>query len=89
MKKKKKVIAFIVYVDDMVVTRDDDKERLTLHKYMSSEYVMKDLGALKYFLRIKVSQNKSGIFLSQRKYTLDLLQENGMSACQPIAKPIE
>lgn len=72
-----------------MVTRDDDKERLTLQKYLSSEFVMKDLGALKYFLRIKVSQNKSGIFLSQRKYTLDLSQENLMSACQPIATPVE
>lgn len=72
-----------------MVTRDDDKELLTLQKYRSSEFVMKDLGALKYFLRIKVSQNKSGIFLSQRKYTLDLLQENLMFAYQPIATPVE
>lgn len=78
----------MVYVNDTVVTRDDDKERLTLQKYPSSEFAMKDPGALKYFLRIKVSQNKSGIFLSQRKYTLDLLQENVLSACQPIATPV-
>jgi len=44
---------------------------------------MKDLGPLKYFLGIEVSRSSNGIFLSQRKYTLDLLQETGMSACQP------
>lgn len=50
---------------------------------------MKDLGDLKYFLGIEVSRCKSGIFLSQRKYTLDLLQETGMSACQPVETPLE
>jgi hypothetical protein len=30
-----------------------------------------------------MSRSKKGIFLSQRKYTLDLLQEISMLACQP------
>ena len=42
---------------------------------------MKDLGSLKYFLGIEVSWSSSGIFLSQRKNELDLLQETGMLAC--------
>ena len=50
---------------------------------------MKDLGPPKYFLRIEVSRSKMGIFLSQRKYTLDLLHETGMSGCQPIDTPME
>ena len=50
---------------------------------------MKDLGPLKYFLGIEVSRSQKGIFLSQKKYTLDLLQETGMSACQPVDTPIE
>ncbi|RVX03714.1 Retrovirus-related Pol polyprotein from transposon RE1 [Vitis vinifera] len=50
---------------------------------------MKNLGHLKYFLRIEVSRSSEGIFLSQRKYALDLLQETGMSGCQPINTPIE
>ena len=50
---------------------------------------MKDLGPLTYFLRIEVSRSNKWIFLSQRKYALDLLQEIGMSACQPIDTPIK
>ena len=50
---------------------------------------MKDLGPLKYFLRMEVSRSSERIFLSQRKYALDLLQETGMSGCQPVNIPIE
>ena len=46
---------------------------------------MKDLGSLKYFLRIEVSRGKSGIFLSQMKYIIDLLKETGMLACKLVA----
>ena len=56
---------------------------------MSREFEMKDLGSLKYFLGIEVSRSNEGIFLSQRKYALDFLQETRMSGCQPVDTPIE
>ncbi|RVW74193.1 Retrovirus-related Pol polyprotein from transposon RE1 [Vitis vinifera] len=46
-------------------------------------------GLLKYFLGIEVSRSSERIFLSQRKYALDLLQETGMLRCQPVDTPIE
>ncbi|KAH9666171.1 retrovirus-related pol polyprotein from transposon RE1 [Citrus sinensis] len=88
-KRQGKITALIVYVDDMVVTGNDEEETEALQKYLSREFEMKDLGALKYFLGIEVSRSKGGIFLSQRKYALDLLHETGMTACQPIDTPIE
>ena len=88
-KEHGKITALIVYVDDMVVTGNDPDERKALQSYLSSEFEMKDLGHLKYFLGIKVSRYNKGIFLSQRKYALDLLQETGMSACQPADTPVE
>ncbi|KAH9774809.1 retrovirus-related pol polyprotein from transposon RE1 [Citrus sinensis] len=88
-KRQGKITALIVYVDDMVVTDNDEEETEALQKYLSREFEMKDLGALKYFLGIEVSRSKGGIFPSQRKYALDLLHETGMTACQPIDTPIE
>lgn len=48
-----------------------------LKAYLSACFHMKDLGALKYFLGIKVAKGDAGLFLSQRKYTLDILTEEG------------
>ena len=39
----------------MVVTENDPDERKDLRTYLSSEFEMKDLGHLKYFLGIEVS----------------------------------
>jgi hypothetical protein len=50
---------------------------------------MKNLGGLKYFLGIEVSRTRTGIFLSQRKYVLDLLAETGMIDCKPASTPME
>ena len=49
---------------------------------------MKNLGGLKYFLGIKVVRSSEGIFLTQRKYVLDLFAEIGMLNCKPIDTPI-
>ncbi|RVW54499.1 Retrovirus-related Pol polyprotein from transposon RE1 [Vitis vinifera] len=88
-KQHGKITALIVYVDDMVVTGNDPKKRKALQNYLSREFEMKYLGPLKYFLGIEVFRSSEGIFLSQRKYVLDLLQETRMSGCQLVNTPIE
>lgn len=51
-------------------------------------FEMKDLGQLKYFLGIEGFWLKEGIFISQKKYILDLLAETGMVDCKPAETPI-
>jgi len=68
----------------MIVTGDDQKEIQRLQKYLATKFEMKELGELKYFLRIKVARSKHGIFLSQWKYVLDFLAETGMLDCKPV-----
>jgi hypothetical protein len=84
-----KVAILIVYVDDIVITGDNQKEIDDLKCHLAQEFEVKDLGHLRYFLGIEVSRGSKGIFLSQRKYTLDLLRETGMHGCRPVATPIE
>ena len=88
-KQHGKITALIVYIDDMVVTGNDPDERKALQSHLSSEFKMKDLNHLKYFLGIEVSRSDKGIFLSPRKYALHFLQETSMSACQPADTLVE
>lgn len=44
---------------------------------------------LKYFLGIEIALNYEGLFLSQRKYALDILAETGMLGCKLADFPIE
>jgi hypothetical protein len=44
---------------------------------------------LKYFIGIEVARSRHGIFLSQRKYVLDLLKEMRMLGCKAVDNPIE
>ena len=73
----------------MIVTGDDQAEMQNLQKYLASEFGMKSLGDLKYFLGIEVVRSKHSIFLSQRKYILDLLAETRILDCKPIDTPSE
>ena len=73
--KRGKATVLIVYVDDTVVTENNLDKVERLKAYLRIEFEIKDLGKLKYFLGIKVARSNKGIFLSQRKYVLDLLKE--------------
>jgi len=74
-RRQGKITTLIIYVDDMIITGDDSEEIYRLEKHLAMEFEMKNLGGLKYFLGIEVARSKQGIFLSQRKYVLDLLAE--------------
>nr|GEV41505.1 hypothetical protein [Tanacetum cinerariifolium] len=53
-----------------------------------TEFEMKDLRNLKYFLGIEVLRSPKGIFICQKKYILDLLAEIGMINCKPADTPM-
>ena len=88
-KERDKVTVLIVHVDGIVVTRDDLEEILNLKEYLGEEFEIKDLSKLRYFLGIEVAQSNMGIFISQRKFVLNLLEETSMLGCKPAGSPIE
>lgn len=59
-----------------------------IQEELNNEFEMKNLGGLKYFLGIEVARSKQGIFISQRKYVLDLLTEVGLLEYKPTETPI-
>ena len=83
------VTDLLVYVDDIIVTGNDENEQNLLKQCLTKEFEIKQLGRLKYFLGIEVAHSKQGIFISQQKYVTDLLKETGKLACKPADTPID
>ncbi|GKV48664.1 hypothetical protein SLEP1_g55465 [Rubroshorea leprosula] len=76
-----KFITVLIYVDDSIITRNDPGGISTLKVYLHTKFSIKDLGPLKYFLGIEVTQTPNGIVLSQRKYALDILTKADWAGC--------
>lgn len=79
----------LLYVDDMVITGNNEKAINDLKKFLNSCFKIKDLGPLRYFLGIEVARSKAGITVCQRKYTLDILEEAGLLGTKPAKVPME
>ena len=60
-----------------------------IKKFLHSQFHLKDLGDLNYFLGIEVSSSKNGIFISQRKYALEIIKDAGLLGAAPIDTPME
>lgn len=88
-KRKGVELRVLIYVDDLLVCCNDSVALAQFKEYLSRCFFMKDLGKLKYFLGIEISPSQDGMFLSQRKYVLDIISEMGLLASKPVATPLE
>lgn len=75
----------LLHVDDIILTGSSDFFLNSLINQMSSQFSMKDLGDLCYFLGIEAvfSSSRDIITLTQKKYTIDLLVKAKMIDCKP------
>ena len=81
--------ALLIYVDDILITGNDQKAIDSLKLFLHSRFRLKDLGNLKYFLGIEVSASKRGIFVCQRKYALEIIKDAGLLGAAPVDTPME
>jgi Reverse transcriptase (RNA-dependent DNA polymerase) len=79
----------LVYVDDLIITGNNQLEINCVKRDLKNKFDIKDLGKLKYFLGIEIVHSPKGLFISQRKYTLDLLKEIGKLECKPASTPTD
>ena len=63
-----KITILIVYVDDIILTKNHINEMDKLKEVLANEFEIKDLRPLKYFLGMEVDRSKKGIVVSQWKY---------------------
>jgi hypothetical protein len=86
--KKSVTIYLLVYVDDIIVTSFSPAAIDALLMDLNSDFALKDLGHLHYFLGIEVKQLADGVVLSQTKYATDILHRVGMLSCKLVMTPL-
>ncbi|KAK4366366.1 hypothetical protein RND71_014246 [Anisodus tanguticus] len=83
-------LAYIMlYVDDIILTTSSDKLCKSIMSLVNSEFDMKDLRPLSYFLGIVVTHHAGSLFLSQRKYAAEIIKRADMSSCKSSPTPVD
>uniref|UniRef100_A0A2N9I8J5 Reverse transcriptase Ty1/copia-type domain-containing protein n=1 Tax=Fagus sylvatica TaxID=28930 RepID=A0A2N9I8J5_FAGSY len=83
------ITLLLLYVDDMIITGDDVQGIQDLKRFLGQHFEMKDLGPLSYFLGLEVSSSSDGYYLTQAKYTSDLISRAGITDSKIVDTPIE
>ena len=63
----------MLYVDDLLITRNSTKEIGSIKSSLHSEFSMTDLGLLRQFLGLEIEKYEVGIKARQQNYVADLL----------------
>ncbi|GJS60999.1 ribonuclease H-like domain-containing protein [Tanacetum coccineum] len=83
------VAYLLIYVDDIILTASSPVLLQQIVDSLHNEFDMTDLGALTYFLGISAVRHPKGLFLSQKKYALQLLERAHMVHCNPSRTPVD
>jgi hypothetical protein len=60
---------------------------VAVKRILHDKFFMTDMGPLHFFLGLEISQDESGIKLSQAKYARDLLERFHMTDCKSASTP--
>ncbi|XP_028965114.1 uncharacterized mitochondrial protein AtMg00810-like [Malus domestica] len=81
------IVVLLLYVDDVILTGSSFQLIAQVIKALTTEFEMKDLGDLHYFLGLQISHTAEGLFVSQSKYISELVAKVDLQACKPCATP--
>ncbi|XP_043714849.1 uncharacterized mitochondrial protein AtMg00810-like [Telopea speciosissima] len=79
----------LLYVDDMIITGNDEGEVAKLRAELSIRFEMRDLGELNHFLGLEVEKVNDGIFLSQKGYAKKLIERFGINSSKLCSTPLD
>ena len=82
-----KLIVAQVYVDDIIFGSTKDELAHNFSKLMQAEFEMSMIGELNHFLGLQIHQQESGIFISQSKYTKNLVKKLGLESASFVRTP--
>ncbi|XP_065639097.1 uncharacterized mitochondrial protein AtMg00810-like [Quercus suber] len=87
-REDRELIVAQVYVDDIIFGSTKDELAHGFSKLMQAEFVMSMIGELTHFLGLQICQQDSGIFLSQSKYTKNLVKKFGLKSASSVRTPM-
>ena len=83
-------IILLLYVDDMLIVESSIEEINNLKKLLSKQFAMKDLGAAKQILGMRIIRDKANgtLKLSQSEYVKKVLSRFNMNEAKPVSTPL-
>jgi hypothetical protein len=76
------LLLLVLYVNDLLIIDFSTSAIVAVKRILHDKFLMMDMGPLHFFLVLEISQNSSGIKLSQAKYARDLLERFHMIDCK-------
>jgi transposase InsO family protein len=77
-----------IYVDDIIFGSTNKSSCEEFSRIMVQKFEMSMMWELKYFLGFRIKKLQEGTFISQTKYTQDILKKFGMKDGKPIKTPM-
>ncbi|GJR09037.1 retrovirus-related pol polyprotein from transposon TNT 1-94 [Tanacetum coccineum] len=81
--------AILVYVDDILIVGKDSSFISAIKKDLHTQFNIKDLGPLNYYLGIEFMRNSFSLIMTQRKYAPELLKYAHVLDSKRIATPLD
>jgi hypothetical protein len=78
-----------IYVDDIIFDSTNKSFCNEFSKIMTDRFEMSMMGVLTFFLGFQIKKAKEGTFISQMKYTRDILEKFCMDKAKPIKAPMD
>ncbi|XP_024178770.1 uncharacterized mitochondrial protein AtMg00810-like [Rosa chinensis] len=83
------IVYLLLYVDDIILTGNSEALISELKLALQTEFEMKDLGKLHFFLGLEISYTPDSLFLSQHKYATELIHKAGLDDCHTHRTPCQ
>jgi hypothetical protein len=80
-------IILLLYVDDLFLTREENPI-IERKRKLATEFEMKYLRIMHYFLGLEVWKRQNDIFLNQGKYTINIPKRFDMMDCKDMRMPM-
>jgi hypothetical protein len=82
-------VYLLLYVDDIVLTASSATLLQQTISSLKREFTLKDLEPLHLFLGVSIQHQVGGLFLTQRRFALDIVERAGMVDCKPVSTPVD